>query len=79
MPVKEIDGEVWIRQIDHEKLVEVTREESFQAGKKSFLKDISKISHSHKGKQVAYIIQDEAGKIDWEKLKTLTKDTPAED
>lgn len=42
--------------------------EAYKNGKTSFLKDIAKINHSANGKQVSYVMFDEAGTVDWEKV-----------
>ena len=49
---------------------------AYKAGKKSFLKDISKIKPIEQGKRVSYILFDEAGTVDWDKVKAAL---PTED
>jgi len=44
------------------------REEGYKAGKKSFLKDIARLGNVLKDSKVSYIIHDEAGTIDWDKV-----------
>lgn len=70
---------VKIERLLHQEL-QKAREEGYRAGKKAFLKDITRLDHSTRGQHVSYIIFDEAGTIDWDKVSDHSElDQPTTD
>lgn len=59
-------------QTERQKREEMVKE-AYKAGKQSFLKDIRTIHPKNIGKKTSYIMFDEVGEIDWDKLQALTQ------